>query len=748
MKKWYFFLLLLAPSAVIYGQDNDASQEVSGSSIIYTPDFFEKLIDSSNIYYIKGEHSKSLGINVEILEKAFAIEDPYYIHYGYRHMAYDYLALNDTLLARENLEKSERYATLSKNDTAIALTYMDMANFYSGAKADHITALDYHDKSINLFEKIKDSAGLAKAHFNTVLTAMLAEEYNKALIHIINAKKLNKFEEHTSFSIGLDNMLGEYYLRKNNYEMADRYLLRTIEAAKEHGLSEELEYAYLYLSESLSEQGKYQEAYEAHVAHKEYYDQHMDNLVNNGATAATTKFEVSEYRKDIKAAELQTLLQEEIVKNKSKLNNFLIIAFIFFLIIFIALFLAYRNRKQLINELKVKNKEYLLAKEESERLSRAKSNFFSTVSHELRTPLYGVIGLSTILLEDTSLKEHEKDLNSLKFSADYLLALINDVLQINKIESNNLEDEQNSFNPRELVETIASSFEYMKIQNRNNMHIEMADNVPALLRGNSVRLSQILMNLISNACKFTENGDISIVVRAWDVNASKANITFTVKDTGIGIAKEKRESIFDEFSQIDSKNYTYQGTGLGLPIVKKLLALSDSTIELESELGKGSSFSFTIIFDVIQQLEELKEPDIMDTKMLAGKKILIVEDNRINQIVTQKILEKSDIICTIAENGDEAIHKAREDSFDLILMDVNMPVKNGIEASTEIRKYNKTIPIIALTAVEIEEIRYQIFECGMNDIIVKPYDVTKFTQTILKNITAKNPANNSHLKAI
>ena len=329
------------------------------------------------------------------------------------------------------------------------------------------------------------------------------------------------------------------------------------------------------------------------------------------------------------------------------------------------------------------------------------------------------------------------------------MALINDVLQINKIDSNTLEDEHNAFSPHELVETIVASFEYMRIQNRNTIHIQVGEQVPPLIRGNSVRLSQILMNLISNACKFTEDGDIWIIVKTWSLNGAKANITFTVKDTGIGIAKEKHDQIFDEFSQLDSHNYNYQGSGLGLPIVKKLLDLSNSSIEVNSELGKGASFSFSLTFDVLQQAEDQKEPDLLDTKLLKGKKVLIVEDNRINQIVTQKVLQKNEIVCSIAENGLEAVEKMKTGKYDLILMDVNMPVMNGMEASGEIRKTHPNIPIIALTAVEVEEMRYKIFKSGMNDIIVKPYDVTKFTQTILKNIISRNVDHKgSHLKAI
>jgi len=245
----------------------------------------------------------------------------------------------------------------------------------------------------------------------------------------------------------------------------------------------------------------------------------------------------------------------------------------------------------------------------------------------------------------------------------------------------------------------------MRIQNDNHISINISDDIPELIKGNSVRLSQILMNLIGNACKFTENGNVYVNVEVLSLIDKEASIKFTIKDTGIGIAKNKQESIFDEFSQVDSHNYQGSGSGLGLPIVKKLLALSNSEINLESELGKGAAFSFTVTFDILEKIIQKAMPQEIDDSILKGVHILIVEDNRINQIVTQKILEKKEIICSIAENGEEAVSKIKSNQYDLVLMDINMPVKNGIEAAYEIREFNKTIPIIALTAVEIEEMR-------------------------------------------
>ncbi len=395
------------------------------------------------------------------------------------------------------------------------------------------------------------------------------------------------------------------------------------------------------------------------------------------------------------------------------------------------------KKQQLVKDLQQKNKQYLIAKRKSEEFTKSKAKFYATVSHELRTPLYGVIGLSSILLENKELKKHKKDLKSLKFSANYLLALVNDLLHINKIESEGFVEENIHFNLKDLVSIIISSFEYIRIQHKNTIHVKIAKNAPIVLKGNSVSLSQILMNLIGNACKFTEKGSINLEVDLLSINNDIAKLQFIVRDTGPGIEKNKIDQIFNEFTQIETLSSTYQGTGLGLPIVKKLVEKANGNITANSEIGKGTTFKFIIDIAISSESQIQTSVPVLDFEKLDGKKILIVEDNRINQTVTKRILESSNVTCDIAQNGEEAIQKVSKSYFDLILMDINMPIKNGIDATKEIRMFNKTIPIIALTAVEIEEQRHQIFESGMDDIILKPYDIDRFKNTITQNLSTK-----------
>jgi len=749
MKKLTHFLLLVCPFFYGIAQDISVVSQHEDISQTYVKEEFEALIDSSDVYYDTGEYKKSLQTNILLLKKALANQDYKYIHEGYRNLGYDYLMFEDTLLAEESFEKAQKYAQLAQNDEATALSFMDMANLYSSIKLDYKNAAKYHDKSILLFARLNDSANLAKAHYNTALTALEFQKLDKAYGHIVSARKIGAALNDETFTIGVDLLTGEYYFLREKYIMADRYLIKAIEAAKKEPLYRELESAYFILGESYFKQERYKEAYTTREKYEDYYDINQEEIRSEDSNTMSAKFQLEQYRKEVEAAEIQNQLQLELVKNKTHLNLFLLIVMFIFIALLIVLYTSYRRRKQMVQILKVKNKEALIAKETSEKLTKAKSTFFSTISHELRTPLYGVIGLSSILLEDKSLSTHKKDLKALKFSADYLLALINDVLQINKIESNGYQQETSKLDLSDLVESITSSFAYMQMQNNNTFHVQLDEDIPKSIEGNAVQLSQVLMNLVGNACKFTQDGAIFIKAQLLQSNATTCSIEFSIRDTGMGIPKEKQESIFDEFSQVDALDNEYQGSGLGLPIVKKILNKIGSSISLESTEGLGTKFTFALQFKV--SASENKEQDSVaaDYSMLKNKNILVVEDNKINQIVTQKILGNYYMKSDLAENGQEAVLKVKNNDYDLILMDINMPVKNGIEATKEIRTFNKQVPILALTAVEIDEIRYSIFEAGMNDIIVKPYDVTKFLTTLRTNMSfAGKSSPTNHLKAI
>jgi signal transduction histidine kinase/CheY-like chemotaxis protein len=698
----------------------------------------DSLLRRSYDQFARGAYKESFELNIKTLKIALEEEDLLYTSKAYGYLGYDYLNQGDTITAIENFESAHKFALKIEDPTILANTYGDLASIYSLDPKKEEISKEYTLKTIETYETTKDTLGLQYIYHNYADALKEKGQWDevKPILDLLNSKKFKDYTDDV-YRASIDNMMADYYFNTGNCIKADSLLLNVISLGEKGGLKGELEIAYNYYSRSLAIQDKHDEAFTYRLKYEKVHDSNLKekNAIENNRIAAI--FQIDQYKKDLAKSEAESQLQEEKMRNKTFFNYGLIALF---LVAFLGLLFTFnlsKKRKLLNKALKEKNKLYLNEKTKTEKLARAKSDFFSTVSHELRTPLYGVIGMSTILLENNENKSVQEDLKSLKFSADYLLALINDVLQINKIDSNQIDNEQVDFNLRDLIERIVTTFEYMRRQNENVINLHLPVDIPLLLHGNPTRLSQILMNLIGNANKFTTKGSVDITLFTKKIEADNITLSFSIKDNGEGIAQNKKEYIFEEFKQGDSNSYNYQGTGLGLPIVKRLLKISGSDIHLESEIGQGSVFSFELDYQIVQKATSqniIKYQQVdLDTAVLKGKNILIVEDNRINQMVTKKILEKDDALCTIAENGQEALDALKTNVYDLILMDVNMPVMNGLEA-TKLIKRDHHVPIIALTAVEIAEMRQNILDAGMNDIIIKPYDVSTFKQVIIKNI--------------
>ena len=405
----------------------------------------------------------------------------------------------------------------------------------------------------------------------------------------------------------------------------------------------------------------------------------------------------------------------------------------------------YKNnnlRAKANNLLLDKNTELQLSKEKAEQASLAKAQFLSTVTHELRTPLYAVTGLTHLLLEEDPKPDQKEHLNSLKFSGEYLLSLINNILDLNKLEANKVEIEQTTFDLKRRINDVLIALKKSAEDKKNNLTLEFDPSVPEKLVGDPVKLSQILINLIGNSLKFTQNGFVTVRVNKVEDKGNRIMLHFEIEDDGVGISKKKQKTIFESFSQASLQvNRKFGGTGLGLSIVKNLLELMNSKIQLESQLGKGSKFWFNISFDKVESAESRAINNIpavvIDFDLFEDKHVLVVEDNKINQMITRKILEKNKIICQVADNGLDAIKLIETNNFDLVLMDIHMPGISGIEATKKVRKFKPDLPIIALTAVTIDENLDEFYKAGFNDIIPKPFKTEMFFEKIY-NILAKN----------
>ncbi len=359
---------------------------------------------------------------------------------------------------------------------------------------------------------------------------------------------------------------------------------------------------------------------------------------------------------------------------------------------------------------------------EARNASRAKSQFLSTMSHEIRSPLNVIIGMSHLLQLEEHLPEQVENLEILNIASKNLMLLINDVLDYNKIESGKLELDLKPFSLIELATNIKKANSVNAQEKGNMLKLILDSDIPESLIGDSGRLGQIITNLVSNAIKFTNEGMIRMTVSVMKQEEKGHLISVKVQDSGIGISEEKQQTIFEQFTQASSHiTREYGGTGLGLAISKRLLELMDSTIEIESEEGKGSTFSFELWLKEGHKTGKAKFEE-SDQRDLSGSYILVVDDLEYNLVMIRKILGEWNVKMDLCYNGEEAIQKVKENNYDMVLMDMQMPVMDGKEATIEIRKFNDHLPIIAFTALNDQASLNELYAAGMNGFLTKPFN--------------------------
>lgn len=397
-----------------------------------------------------------------------------------------------------------------------------------------------------------------------------------------------------------------------------------------------------------------------------------------------------------------------------------------------------------ISKLKETQKELLEAKEKAEQASLVKSQFLSIMSHEIRTPMNAIIGVSHFLMEENPRPDQLENLRTLQFSSENLMTLINDILDYNKIDSRKIELENVSFDLRNMMHRLVHSHSFQAKEKGLILTCEVDSNIPEVLHGDPVRITQIVNNLVSNAVKFTEFGKVSVELKKVWEKGDIQKIRFLIEDSGIGIPEEKLPHIFDAFTQASSDTTRkYGGTGLGLAIVKRLVELYESEINLKSEEGKGTSVDFEINFEVPEKSKTEMTVDYTNqVKSLNDASILVAEDNLVNQILIKKFLNKWNVgNLVFSSDGQEAIDKFEEGNFDLILLDLQMPILDGFSVAKYIRenpdqKKQKT-PILVLTASSFHEIKDQIEEIGIDGFVPKPFNPDVFYDKLISQLIPK-----------
>lgn len=626
-------------------------------------------------------------------------------------------------------------------------------------------------RALNLANQINFEEGVITAYNNLGINYEEQHDYKKALQYFTKVLEFD-LTQGDSINIGDSyNNIGIVYVGMNELTKAEQYLLKSLTFKESQDDLEGIANTSNNLAEVYIKQGKSNLAYQwLSKSEKIAQTQKLKGILKENYRIAVDYYKlVGDYRSALNSHELFVAMQDslkldelnvrieqiqrqyeteksarEIAQKDKELNDnaynqriLIILISFFFVVAVIMLFNTIKSRKlnkqlrkqkQLISEKNSKLQEQIIetnrAKEFAEEAAQAKSQFLSTMSHEIRTPLNAVIGLANLLAEKNPREDQKENITVLRSSSINLLAILNDVLDLSKIEAGKMEMESVEFSIKDTIQTVSDLYVHTANQKSLKFLVDVDVRIPAMLKGDSLHLNQILSNLVSNAIKFTHSGYVKITAKVLNNGTDMCSVQFRVDDTGIGIPAEKIDSIFDVFTQADTNTTRkYGGTGLGLAICKKLLHLQNSKLVVKSELGVGSAFMFDLVFKKTTQNnkeENRKEMEQVITN-LQGINLLVADDNQINVFVIKQFLNNWGIKISVAENGEEALNLALTNNFDIILMDLHMPVMDGFEAAKEILKNKPNTKIIAITATTEDEVGSGIADAGMVGFVMKPF---------------------------
>jgi len=636
------------------------------------------LNEISLIYFKLGDCPSALHYILQSLKINTELGDSEGIANNYNELGKLYVFLHEYQNAIDHFRKGLKIFEGLKNKNQMVNSYFLLGNAYNWLD-DYDKALYYLLRASNSIEQLNDADTKAKTLGSLAILYTKLKEYDKAITYFNDALSLAKEGAAPLVKAQIKKSLGNLYTDLTQYDKAIEILNQALLIAQSSPMEGQLAKIHQFLSDAYEKIGDYKNALDQYKKYYEVEKGLTSEEVNLKTKALHIKYDLEELKKQKEIAELSDKLKEQ---------------------------------------------------------------FLANVSHEIRTPMNGVLGMAHLLNKTNPTKEQEEYIDAIKLSANNLMVIINDILDFSKINAGKIEFNETEFNIRDLMKGIIQIFQVKIDEKKIKIGCTIDYNIKDNLIGDPIRLNQILTNLIGNAVKFTESGKVMLEVKLLDQKDNNCKIRMKVKDTGIGIPDNKLQSIFESFEQAENNKRRYEGTGLGLTIVKQLVELQGGSISVSSRVNEGSEFTVDMSFhlgknqpkkDVVLHNEQIEALNFSNIA------VLIVEDNKVNQLLLKNMLKKFgfDNLDT-AENGRIALNKLREKNYNLILMDIQMPEMDGYEITREIRsrlrKEMRNIPVIAITADASEKEKIKAKETGMDDYIVKPYSPEDLYFTILKYV--------------
>ncbi len=678
--------------------------------------------------------------------------------------------------AEEYYGKAMAQAQAIRYEEGIATTRSLLGGLYL-KKDDNIKALEYYLSALNAFEKLDDANNEAAClkSLGTIYREMGNNEM--ALNRYIRALELfgdagnhretaaishnigSIYYDRADYAIALNyyqisldirkrindykglifsyNMISDLYTKQQQYDKAIEYLNKALVIVKEKGLELEIKSIYENLSHSYANKSDYQNAYKYAKLYYAIKD-------SKETTELQAKLDAESKAREIELLNKENEMRDLEIRNKEILTYTVSGAFILLCALLLFLYRSLKQKGQV-------NADLQKAKERAEASEQVKEKFLAYTSHEIRTPLNAVVAMSALIAKTDLNETQQRHVGTIRSSAENMLVIVNDILDLSKMESGMMEFESIDFMLSEVVKDVIRMLHFKADEKGLKLVADIDKNIPHVLKGDPVRLNQVILNLASNALKFTDRGEVTVKAKLVEQDERGAAINIQVRDTGRGIPQEKLSTIFKRFKQVSKEtSRKFGGSGLGLAITKQIIEQQGGDISVTSKLNKGTIFSINLRFKIGNKsmLEYSKQKDeAYINQEVASLKLLLVDDNMLNQEVISDQLRdwNKDIKVDIASNGKEAIEKLEQNNYGIVLMDVQMPEMDGFEATRHIRKKIKNamrnVPIIAMTAHALDGTAEKCIESGMNDYVSKPIDTNKLFRKINRLSTKTNGIN-------